>query len=207
MEQIKSIFFDLGNVVVKLRPEALEEGYKSCCKLEKGAFIDFITDMDSRDINQYMEGKITSSQFYNRTRRRFKMDISFPDFYRVWNSMFDHYPEVEEIIRTIKKKYPEVKLILVSNTNEAHYEYIKGQFKILELFDACVVSHEHGRQKPVPSIFNEAMRLSGSMPKTTFYTDDRLDLIEAARVMGFRAFQFVGHEELRAQLAKCGLPL
>jgi HAD superfamily hydrolase (TIGR01509 family) len=71
--------------------------------------------------------------------------------------------------------------------------------------DACVVSHELGKQKPDPDIFNEAMRLAGSIPKNTFYTDDRLDLIEAARVMGIRAFEFTGHESLKENLSKCGI--
>ncbi|MGD2279449.1 MAG: HAD-IA family hydrolase, partial [Candidatus Omnitrophota bacterium] len=115
------------------------------------------------------------------------------------------YPEMEKIIKELKDKYPGVKLVLISNTNEAHYDFIKEKYEILKLMDKCVVSHELGRQKPHPDIFNKAMRLAGSIPKETFYTDDRPDLVSAARVMGIRAFDFTGHDSLRENLSKCGI--
>ncbi|MGB2599903.1 MAG: HAD family phosphatase [Candidatus Omnitrophota bacterium] len=203
MKDIKAILFDLGNVLIKLKFGALEEGYGIYSEEAKKKIEEYI--LDSKNMNGYMEGKLTSSQFYERTRRLFNMGIGYQEFYRIWNSMFDHYPEVEEIIKALKKKYPKIKLILISNTNMAHWDHIKEEYEILKLLDAIVVSHEIGVQKPDSGIFNEAMRLAGSMPKNTFYTDDRSDLVDAARVMGLRAFQFTGHESLRENLAKCGI--
>ncbi|MFH1553062.1 MAG: HAD family phosphatase [Candidatus Omnitrophota bacterium] len=197
---IKAILFDLGNVIVRFDAEKVEKEFGGYGKIKEGEFVDYITDSDNT--NRYMEGRLTSSQFYNKTRRLFKMDIGFNEFYRVWNSMFYSYPEMEDIIKAIRKKYPDIKLVLISNTNESHYEFIREQYKILDLMNAHVVSHEVGKQKPHMDIFNEALRLAESIPKDTFYTDDRLDLIEAARVMGLRAFQFVGHDQLRKQLTK-----
>ncbi|MFC1644344.1 HAD family hydrolase [Candidatus Omnitrophota bacterium] len=199
-KSLKAILFDLGNVIVRFDAEKVEKEFGACGKIKEGEFVDYITD--SYNTNRYMEGKLTSSQFYNKTRRLFKMDIRFNEFYRVWNSMFYPYPEVEDIIKAISEKYPDIKLVLISNTNESHYEFIRERYKILDLMDAHVVSHEVGKQKPHTDIFNEALRLAESIPKDTFYTDDRLDLIEAARVMGIRAFQFVGHDQLREQLTK-----
>ena len=200
---IKAIFFDLGNVIVRVDPVMLEGGYAAYGRIREGQIIDYF--MDSDNMNRYMEGKLTSSQFYSRTRRLFKLDIRFHEFYRIWNSIFAPYPEVEEIIRTIRRDYPEIKMILVSNTNESHYEFLRDTYNILDVLDGCVVSHEGGEQKPHPAIFNEALALAGSIPRNTFYTDDRPELISAARVMGIRAFQFVGHEQLRDQLAQFGI--
>jgi putative hydrolase of the HAD superfamily len=203
LKDIKAILFDLGNVIIRFDASILEKNYSTYGKIDEGKFVDYL--LESENINRYMEGKITSNQFYEKTRRYFKMDVNFNEFYRIWNSMFYPYPEMEEIIRSIKKSYPDIKLVLISNTNEAHYDYIKEKYDILRSLDALVVSHELGRQKPHPDIFNEAMRLAGSIPKNTFYTDDRPELVEAARIMGIRAFQFTGHNLLRDQLAKCGV--
>ena len=202
---IRAILFDLGNVIIRFDPDILDKGYSPYARMIEGKFTDYL--LNSEVINAYMEGKIDSSQFYHRTRRVFKMDVDFNEFYRVWNSMFYPYPEMEEIIISLKKNYPDVKLVLISNTNEAHYDFIKQKYEVLKHMDACVVSHELGKQKPHPDIFKEAMRLAGSIPKDTFYTDDRPELIEAARVMGIRAFQFTGHEALRESLAKCGIQI
>ncbi|MFH1306011.1 MAG: HAD family phosphatase [Candidatus Omnitrophota bacterium] len=202
-KKIKTIFFDLGNVIVKLDPMVLEREYAARGRVKEGEVIEYF--MDSDEINRYAEGKLTSSQFYNRTRRRFKMDIKYNDFYRLWNEIFLPYPEMEDIIRNLKKGYPDIKLILVSNTNESHFDFVKDKYNILDLLDAHVASHELGAQKPRPKIFQEALRIAGSLPKETFYTDDREDLIDAAKVMGIRAFHFTGHTGLREHLAEFGV--
>lgn len=203
MKKIKSILFDLGNVLIKLDFEALEKGYMEHAKFPKGSMIEYM--MDSSLMNRYMEGDLNSAQFYRKTKKLFKMDINLTDFYRIWNSMFIPYPEMEELIKCVKATHPEIKMVLLSNTNEAHYEHIRDEYSVIKLMDAHLVSHEFGAQKPDPAIYKEALRLAGTLPKDTFYADDRADLIEAARLMGIRAFQFTTHEVFRAQLAKCGV--
>lgn len=205
MNRVRAIFFDLGNVLVRFDPAILEEALEPFSKTEKGKVTEYL--LESENVDKYMEGRLSASSFYAKTCRLFKMKIKFGEFYSIWNSIFFPYPEVEEIVKRIKENYPEVKIILISNTNNEHFEFIKKNYKVLELFDGFAVSHEVGRCKPHPDIFQEALKLSGTLPKDTFYTDDRLDLIEAARVLGLRAFQFTGHEKLISDLAKCGVEI
>jgi len=205
MGEIKTIFFDLGNVIVKVKPEVLEKGFDVCGKIVVGEFISHF--MASDDYNRYTEGKLTSSQFYSRTRKLYKLDFKYREFYHLWNKVLEPYPEMEEVIRNLKKDYPDIKMILVSNTNEVHYDFVREKYKILDLLDGHVTSHEEGVQKPDPEIFVRALKLADTLPKETFYTDDREDLISAARTMGIRAFQFRDHHEFRAQLAKFNIKI
>lgn len=197
---VKKILFDLGNVIIRFDPELLDKGYSSHSRLKEPRFTDYV--MDSDNVNRYMEGKLTSSRFYSRTKKLFKLDISYGDFYRVWNGIFLPYPEMEEILRALKRDYPEIKLVLVSNTNISHYDFLRQEYDILDIFDAAVLSHEVGRQKPHPDIFKKALDACPGLPKETFYTDDRLDLIEAARTMGIRAYHFTDHLKLRSDLSR-----
>lgn len=203
MKTIKAILFDLGNVIIRFDATLFEKALEPFGKIEEGKIVDYL--MESYNVNRYMEGRLTASQFYARTRRKFGLKIKFGEFFRIWNSIFFPYPEMEQIVKRLKKRYPEIRLVLISNTNEEHYEFLKKDYDILSLMDECVVSHEVGKCKPHPAIFREALKLAGTLPKNTFYTDDREDLIEAARVMGLKAYKFVGHEELRKQLAKFGI--
>ncbi|MFC1548919.1 HAD family hydrolase [Candidatus Omnitrophota bacterium] len=200
---IEAIFFDLGNVIVGVNAEKLEKTFAERGKVEDGKVVEYFLDSDN--MNRYMEGKLSSSQFYSRTKRQFKLDIRYGDFYELWNGIFYPIPEMEALIKTLKKDHPEIKLILVSNTNETHYDYIKEEYKILDLLDGHVVSHEVGCQKPDRKIFNEALGLAGSIPPKTFYVDDRMDLIESARVMGIHAYQFVGADQFQKDLTKCNI--
>ncbi len=202
---IKAIFFDLGNVIVGVDAEKLEKGLAAKGKVEEGKVVEYFLDSDN--MNRYMEGKLSSSRFFSRTRRHFRLDIGYNDFYGLWNDIFYAMPEMEDLIRKLRSDRPEIKLILVSNTNETHYDYIKEKFRILDLLDGHIVSHEIGCQKPDRTIFTEALRLAESIPPNTFYVDDRKDLIEAARVMGLHAYQFVGAEQFRKDLSKCGISL
>lgn len=198
---IKAILFDLGNVIVSLNTGRLERAYAEYGrKLKDGEVLRYFNE--SENINRYMEGRLNSSQFYSKTKRIFNLKMRFREFYQHWNSIFAPFPGTDDIIRNLKRDYPDIKLLLLSNTNESHYDFIRENYRILELLDGHIVSHEAGCQKPHPDIFKKALELAGTLPKETVYTDDRQDLIDAARVMGIRAYRFTTAEQFRSDLAK-----
>ncbi|MDD4957222.1 MAG: HAD hydrolase-like protein [Candidatus Omnitrophica bacterium] len=199
------IFFDLGNVIVKVHEDKLEEGYSRHAKFKPGDILEYFRT--SREVKSYAEGKISSSQFFARTRRRFRMDVKFGEFYGIWNGIFSPEPGTEDVIRGIRSAYPDVKLVLVSDTNEAHFEYIKVTYPVLNMFDGYVLSYKVGKLKPHHAMFTEALRVAGSKPRDSFYTDDREDLIAAARVMGIKAFVFVDAPTLKRDLSRLGFDL
>ncbi|KJJ84079.1 HAD-superfamily hydrolase [Candidatus Omnitrophus magneticus] len=203
MNDIKAIFFDLGNVIVRFDFNILEKGLSPYGYKPTENMWDFIV-YDKLPV-KYMRGKITSSKFYEFVSRRFKIKASYREFYEVWNSIFYPYPEVEEIINNLKEKYPKIPLILVSDTNEEHFGYVKNNYKILNKLDHYVLSHEVGAVKPNSKMYTSALKLAGVPARNVFYTDDRDDLIKSARSMGLRAFQFTGHTGLREQLLNCGM--
>ena len=200
MKQIKAILFDLGRVIVGVHLDKLAAGLSEYGKFREKDLLEYCSE--SRNYNFYQEGKITSSQFYARTVKIFRLRVKYNEFYNVWNSILTHSPEMEKIIRGIRKKYPDIKMVLISDTNKAHFEFIKEEYDILDELDDCVVSYEVGKQKPTAKIFNEALKRAGSLPKDALYVDDRLDLIKGGRVMGIRSHQFTGAEAFREQLAK-----
>jgi len=200
MTEIKAIFFDLGNVLVKFDPDILVNELKDKGTFLPNKLIDYF--MDSKEMNRYMEGKLSSSQFFEKTKRYFKLKVKYKEFYHAWNEIFYDYPEMEKIVKTIKEKYPKIKLVLVSNTNEAHFEFIKKKYHVLKYLDDIVVSHEVGKLKPNAKIYRQALKLGGALPKETIYVDDRQDLIDSARVMGIRALFFTGHKQFLSDLAK-----
>jgi biotin operon repressor BirA-like protein len=56
------------------------------------------------------------------------------------------------------------RLILISNTNRLHYEYIRRTYPILRAFDHVVLSYKLKTRKPEPAIYRAALRLSGVPP-------------------------------------------
>lgn len=202
---IKAVFFDLGNVLVRFDINILINGFSGSKRLTPEKLEKYI--MRSKTGKSYMEGKISSSIFYTRTKRELKMKYKFNEFYKIWNSMFYPYPEMENITLKIKEKYPDIKLLLVSDTNQAHFDHIKEAYPFINIFDHFVLSYEVGKMKPHPYIYNEALKIAGTLSKDTIYIDDRADLIKAARSMGICAYQFTGHQKLLEDLEKHGLKI
>jgi HAD superfamily hydrolase (TIGR01509 family) len=64
-----------------------------------------------------------------------------------------------------------------------------------------------GLTKPDPGIYRHALQLAGAQPQEAFYTDDRPELIAAARELGLQAFVFQGVPQLEKDLSNVGISL
>jgi hypothetical protein len=84
---VKAVLLDLGQVLVKFDAGLLGKGYAGYAKsFKEERMTEYLLDSDN--VNRYMQGKLTSSQFYMRTCREFRLRIKYPEFYRIWNSIF-----------------------------------------------------------------------------------------------------------------------
>jgi putative hydrolase of the HAD superfamily len=202
-KMIKALFFDLGNVIVKFDVKILEEGYAKFGYKPNGKLAEYIVSSDAA--RNYMRGRISSRYFYYAVRKELKIKAGYKDFFYIWNSMFSPSPETEKIVTALKEKHPDIPMILVSDTNEEHFGYLRKTYPVLDIMDHFVLSYEVGWVKPHPKMYTTALALAGTAPKETFYADDREDLIKRARSMGIRAFHFTGHEKLVEDLAGLGI--
>jgi HAD superfamily hydrolase (TIGR01509 family) len=106
------------------------------------------------------------------------------------------------LLAYLKRRYP---LILVSNTNEAHIDFIRSNYRVLEHFDHHIFSYEVGSLKPDRKIFEHAIAASGFPAETLFFTDDREENVVAARNLGLHAHQFKTESALVNALAAAGV--
>jgi putative hydrolase of the HAD superfamily len=129
--------------------------------------------------------------------------MDMEEFRQSWSAVF--LPDVilsEELLARLKRRYP---LILLSNTNEAHIEFIEQRYRVLKYFDEKVLSHEVGALKPDPKIFQAAIALSGKPAERLFFTDDLPQNIDGARRSGINARQFVSESNLIEDLRAFGV--
>jgi putative hydrolase of the HAD superfamily len=129
--------------------------------------------------------------------------MELPEFCRIWTSIFIPGLIVSErLLASLKRNYP---LILVSNTNEAHVEFIRDNYPVFQYFDHLIFSHEVGSLKPDNRIFHAAIAAAGHPAEALFFTDDREENIVAARRLGIRGHQFVSEEKLVEALRESGV--
>ena len=82
------------------------------------------------------------------------------------------------------------KLMLLSNTNKPHFDFLQEKFSISNLFDEQILSYQVQAMKPDRKIFETAIEKSGFDAAECFYTDDIANYVEAAQLLGIRAVKF-----------------
>ena len=179
MAEIKAIFFDLYNTLVKsgdpeahiikefgLKMSYLEDGLIYCGKTKNGSISEF-----SKDIIGKL-GINASEENLQKMKKIIANELT----------IVKPFTDAEPALRTLKKQG--YKLGLISNSWGLGTEKVKKTSKILDLFDAMVFSHKTGKFKPNQGIFRECCRRLKIKPWQAIMVGDstRSDVIGAARL-------------------------
>lgn len=198
---IRALLFDMGNVLI---PFDIHRGYGALAAhsgLPAAEVADRIRE--SGLYNLYESGQLETDEFLDRFSQLLGLRLSLAEFREVWNSIF--LPETatsEELIRQLKERY---RLVLLSNTNELHYGWLRERYPILDHFDDYTLSYEEKAMKPDERIYRAAVSKAGFAPAECFFTDDIERYVEAARGFGIDAETFTGEANLRRHLGTRGI--
>jgi glucose-1-phosphatase len=201
--KIEALLFDLGKVLIDFNFETGIQALHACCSISRDRFDEVL--WDEIWIGRYERGEISTIEFHGYLRDSANLTMPLAEFRRTWSSVF--LPNLlvsENLLLALKERYP---LILVSNTNEAHIEFIRSNYRILDHFDYHVLSYEVGSLKPDRKIYDHAITASGSSPEALFFTDDREENVLAAGRLGIHAHQFKTESRLIDALVEAGVEL
>ncbi len=195
----KAILVDLGNVIVGLD---FDRGYRAAAARCRFSVAEIPERIHAAELSvPYELGEITSEEFYQRFCKALEMtDVSFADFARLWGDMFGPEPLLSDaLLEGLRARY---RLVLLSNTNELHFRWIREHYPLLKHFHDYVLSFEVGSMKPSAGIYREAIRVAGCQAEECFFTDDNEPNIEGARRLGIDAVRFAGEEQLKEELRR-----
>lgn len=119
-------------------------------------------------------------------------------FLDVWSSHFSAKPEM---LAFLAERGAREKIVLCSNTNAAHWEFLETHFALSSHVAHAVLSHECGYEKPDAGIYLLAVEAHGARPQDCLFVDDRAEFVEAARALGLRGHVFGTRGGLEAELA------
>lgn len=181
---IKAILFDFGDVFINLDKEATNNKLK-----EKG--VDKLSQHLLAKNQEYEQGFVTSDEISKNYRVEFSK-LESAAFLDSWNAMLLDFPEYR--FRFIQKLAIEkdFTLLLLSNTNENHINYIKKKFSFYEEFKNCFdgfyLSHEIGMRKPDPEIFEFVLQKHDLNAEDCLFIDDTKEHILSAESLGFKTW-------------------
>jgi len=125
--KIRALLFDLGKVLIDFDFETGVQALHACCAVSRDQLEDLL--WDKRWIRRYERGEISTAEYHKYLSQNAQLDMDLPKFRQTWSSVFS--PDLivsENLIAGLKRKYP---LILVSNTNEVHAEFLRETYPIL----------------------------------------------------------------------------
>lgn len=198
---VNTVIFDLGNVILNFDHKLICERIAKYSKYSVGDI--YHMGVSSRQFKLYDEGKIKSEELFQWILERFDIDISYDIFQSIWSEIFSLNDAMEVVLLELKKNG--YNMILLSNTNELHFDYIRKNFKVIEIFDDHVLSYMLGYSKPHEEIFREALRRADSPGRDCVYIDDIEEFCEAARKLDINSITYRSTGQLVSELRKLGV--
>lgn len=208
MGKIRCVIFDFGRVIGNFNRMI------TCNKLT--GFSDYSADEIYQRIfkngleKQFDEG-LDFQLFHNAVKKviEAKETLTIEKFAEIWGDIFSENDGIQKVLEKIK---PNIKILLLSNTNQVHWIYISKIPAIKKFFGDghnLILSFELGFRKPDERIFLEGVKKSGCEPEEIIYIDDVPEYIEAARNLGISGIlyncQNDSIEKLRQELSKFGV--
>lgn len=194
-----AVVFDLGGVLVDV------DFMRACRRLEAagGAPAADIcrTIVNGADKAGFDTGRLSPQEFAARCCASAGVSLPYAAFADIWCDIFAEQREVTVLLDEIGKK---ADLLLLSNTDPLHLEYIRGHYGFLGKFRRMVLSYEVGHAKPARQIFEHALGLCAAGTRMIYF-DDVAEYAAAARACGLPAEQYVDAAGLRRDLARFGV--
>lgn len=195
---IKTVYFDLGNVLVFFsRPKMLMQVAR-CTGMSENALKELF--LDRSWLQAYESGQMDSIGLYQNLRAYAPKPFSLHELLHAASDIFTPNEAIWPLVRELKEKG--IRLILLSNTCECHYNRIHSIYPILHLFDHKVLSFEVGYLKPDRRIFKKALQFAECAPEECFYIDDIPEFIASAKKEGLNGFVYTDVNSLRQEIKK-----
>ena len=196
MSTIKTLLFDMGNVLVFFSHERMCRQIGELCGRSATEVRKLLMGSDLQW--EFERGRLTEEEFRASLSERVQHEFELDALRKAASDIFEAHDEIEPVLRGLKQN--NYRLVLLSNSSISHFNWIQQRFSILEHFDDFTVSYEADAIKPEPGIYHRALSMIQCEPHECFYTDDISEYVEAGRTYGLQAEVFQNAETLKTHL-------
>ena len=139
--------------------------------------------------NAFESGALVAAVFRDRVRTRFGLDHGDSELDAAWNALLlGVLPDREAALEQLAKQH---RIVLLSNTNRIHVQYLQGQCAgLFSFMEKCFFSYEMGLRKPDPRIFKQVLAEMDWKPEDCLFVDDSVSNVRAAQELDFQVFHF-----------------
>ena len=176
-----TIVFDLGGVIINLNVPRCVANFKRLMGEanvrnvlgidDEGEGVVAVSAATKQLMHDYEYGNISTETFLTTLQEYCYPGTTFDQIREAWLSMLDTLPQERlDYIASLRRKG--YRTILLSNSNELHWNPIWEQYRLGEYFDAVFASHHLHMAKPNREIFDHVVREAQVDSAHTIYVDD-----------------------------------
>ena len=201
MHRYKAVIFDLGNVIISFSHEKMYSQIAEVC----GIPIEDLQELFIQDRigMQFERGHISTEEIVSILSAKAQKKLDLPTLIKASSDIFSYRPEMIHLLKKLKAQgYP---LLLLSNTNETHYKFLKNHFDFFHLFDHLILSFKVKAVKPELKIFECALEKASCQPEECYYIDDIPEYVLAAEELGIKGHVFKSPSMLLKHLQVQGI--
>ena len=208
MTQFKNLIFDIGDVIIDIDYQVTIAAFQKLAKVDFSEIVSYSRQQHIFDA--FEKGEINAAQFRNELRLFLMPGVSDEAIDDAWNSILIHYPPSKmDLLLQLKTRY---RTFALSNINELHIrsldvaaQQLFGESAFSHFFHRAFYSSEMGCRKPEAEIYTRVLQEESLNPGETFFVDDKLENIVAARALGIQAYQLKQRNQLSELLHQQGI--
>lgn len=187
---IRNIIFDMGGVLFDLNAARCVSAFEAL-----GAYrtASYVRDFRTEDLFYLIEmSSGTTAQFCREVRSLDGITASDSEITAAWNALLEPTPQRKrDLLHELKAAG--YRLLLLSNTNEIHWQRAKTliagtEGDVNDIFDRIFLSCEMHLRKPDKEIFRRVIGEAAICPEDTLFVDDNAANLAAAAQLGIRTF-------------------
>ncbi len=182
---IKNLIFDFGDVFLDLdKPGAMQNALDL---FEIDALSDEMVAINCL----YEQGFISTDEFVDFYFNYFPK-VTREEVIEVWNYILKEFPKHKlEFLQQLSKDN-NYKLILLSNTNDLHIDWVKKHVSFYDDFKKCFdkfyLSHEINLRKPDKEIYEFVLQENNLIAEESLFIDDTKENTDSAKRLGIHTW-------------------
>ena len=200
MSRIRTCLFDMGNVLLFFSHDRMCAQMGELCGRTAAQVREIVLDSG---LQARFECGLPAEEYHRLFEEAVGARVNFDDLLRAHSDIFWANDSLVPVLAALQSRG--IRLVLLSNTDAAHFAFCRRTFDVLNRFDDFVVSYRVGAMKPHDEIYRAAVEAIDCEPHECFYTDDIAGYVERARAFGLEAETYTSVEKLISDLASRGV--
>ncbi len=194
MTTCRALLFDLGGVVLKLRPRDCFEHWAACANVPVAQLAARFGIDDA--YKEHETGAIGFAQYARRLGARLGIELPAEEWRRGWNALFAGC--FEAVVERLPRAAQTLPTYAFTNTNAEHQAAWQTRHgECLGAFEKIYASWQIGRRKPDRDAFLWVAGDMGVAPADILFLDDSAENVDGARAAGLQAVHVTSEDVTR----------